>query len=169
MESRDGHELRFQVNYLAGFLLTAVLEPLLVRSAPARIVNVSSIAGRLSTPLMGWYCASKHGLEAVTDALRMEVEGDGIRVILVEPGMFGTDGTSAGVPPSTLSDNVALSPAPIVSRSRDAVTVAASAERAVPLAAMSREASSRTSQPFRPACGNRKSEIENRKFTLTNP
>jgi NAD(P)-dependent dehydrogenase (short-subunit alcohol dehydrogenase family) len=42
MESRDGHELRFAVNYLAGFLLTRLLEPLLVRSTPARIVNVSS-------------------------------------------------------------------------------------------------------------------------------
>jgi NAD(P)-dependent dehydrogenase (short-subunit alcohol dehydrogenase family) len=42
LESRDGYELRFAVNYLAGFLLTRLLEPLLVRSAPARIVNVSS-------------------------------------------------------------------------------------------------------------------------------
>jgi NAD(P)-dependent dehydrogenase (short-subunit alcohol dehydrogenase family) len=42
MESRDGYELRFAVNYLAGFLLTRLLEPLIVGSAPARIVNVSS-------------------------------------------------------------------------------------------------------------------------------
>ena len=42
LESRDGYELRFAVNYLAGFLLTQLLEPLLVGSAPARIVNVSS-------------------------------------------------------------------------------------------------------------------------------
>ena len=46
MESGDGHELRFQVNYLAGFLLTRLLEPLLLRSAPGRIVNVSS-AGQM--------------------------------------------------------------------------------------------------------------------------
>jgi NAD(P)-dependent dehydrogenase (short-subunit alcohol dehydrogenase family) len=42
VESRDGHELRFAVNYLAGYLLTRLLLPLLKRSAPARIVNVSS-------------------------------------------------------------------------------------------------------------------------------
>jgi NAD(P)-dependent dehydrogenase (short-subunit alcohol dehydrogenase family) len=42
-ESRDGHELRFAVNYLAGFLLTTLLLPLLRRSAPARIINVASI------------------------------------------------------------------------------------------------------------------------------
>ena len=46
MESHDGYELRFQVNYLAEFLLTQLLEPLLVTSAPARIVNVSS-AGQM--------------------------------------------------------------------------------------------------------------------------
>jgi NAD(P)-dependent dehydrogenase (short-subunit alcohol dehydrogenase family) len=46
MESDDGYELRFQVNYLAGYLLTRMLEPLLARSAPARIVNVSS-AGQM--------------------------------------------------------------------------------------------------------------------------
>ena len=42
MESRDGHELRFAVNYLAAFLLTRLLLPLIERSAPARIVNVTS-------------------------------------------------------------------------------------------------------------------------------
>jgi len=47
MQSRDGYELRFQVNYLAGFLLTRLLEPLLVSAAPARIVNVTS-AGQMA-------------------------------------------------------------------------------------------------------------------------
>jgi NAD(P)-dependent dehydrogenase (short-subunit alcohol dehydrogenase family) len=42
-ESRDGHELRFAVNYLAPFLLTRLLLPLIERSAPARIINVSSL------------------------------------------------------------------------------------------------------------------------------
>jgi len=40
--------------------------------------------------LMGWYCASKHGLEAMTDALRMEVAPYGVKVVLIEPGSFGT-------------------------------------------------------------------------------
>ena len=48
-ESEDGYELRFAVNYLAGYLLTRMLLPLLERSAPARIVNVSSAARRRST------------------------------------------------------------------------------------------------------------------------
>ena len=46
IESRDGYELRFQVNYLAGYLLTTVLEPLLLRSTAARVINVSS-AGQM--------------------------------------------------------------------------------------------------------------------------
>jgi len=55
-----------------------------------RIVNVSSIYGLTTTPLSGWYQASKHALEAVSDALRMEVAHDGIKVVLVEPGAFRT-------------------------------------------------------------------------------
>jgi NAD(P)-dependent dehydrogenase (short-subunit alcohol dehydrogenase family) len=55
-----------------------------------RIVNISSIYGRTTTPLTGWYQAAKHAVEAVSDALRMEVAKDGIRVVLVEPGGFRT-------------------------------------------------------------------------------
>lgn len=55
-----------------------------------RIVNISSIYGRTTTPLGGWYQGTKHALEALSDALRMEVARDGVRVILVEPGGFKT-------------------------------------------------------------------------------
>lgn len=54
------------------------------------IVNVSSIYGRTAGPLTGWYQGAKHALEALTDALRLEVARDGIRVVLVEPGGFRT-------------------------------------------------------------------------------
>ncbi|MDY7104301.1 MAG: SDR family NAD(P)-dependent oxidoreductase [Actinomycetota bacterium] len=55
-----------------------------------RIVNVSSILGRVTMPLTGWYQAAKHGLEAASDALRVEVARDGISVTLVEPGFVRT-------------------------------------------------------------------------------
>ena len=55
-----------------------------------RIVNVSSIYGRTTTPLSGWYQATKHALEALSDALRMEVASSGVKVVLVEPGGFKT-------------------------------------------------------------------------------
>jgi short-subunit dehydrogenase len=54
-----------------------------------RIVQISSSSGRVTFPLLGWYQATKHGLEAVSDALRMEVASDGIDVSLIEPGVFG--------------------------------------------------------------------------------
>jgi NAD(P)-dependent dehydrogenase (short-subunit alcohol dehydrogenase family) len=93
VEDIDDEMVRAQLetNLVAPMRIARLVLPKMRARGEGRIINVSSIAGRLSTPLMGWYCASKHGLEAVTDALRMEVEPDGIRVILVEPGMFGTD------------------------------------------------------------------------------
>ncbi len=86
---------QLETNVVAPIRLARLVLPAMKERGEGRIVNMSSVAGRLSTPLMGWYCASKHALEAVTDALRMEVEPDGVRVVLVEPGMFGTDIWSA--------------------------------------------------------------------------
>jgi NAD(P)-dependent dehydrogenase (short-subunit alcohol dehydrogenase family) len=53
-----------------------------------RIINISSIYGLMTTPLTGWYQASKHALEALSDALRVEVASDGVAVVLIEPGAF---------------------------------------------------------------------------------
>lgn len=55
-----------------------------------RVVNMSSVFGRTTIPLAGWYAAAKHALEALTDAYRMEVASAGIKVVLVEPGGFRT-------------------------------------------------------------------------------
>jgi NAD(P)-dependent dehydrogenase (short-subunit alcohol dehydrogenase family) len=55
-----------------------------------RIVNMSSVMGRITVPLAGWYCGAKHALEALSDSLRMEVASAGVKVILVEPGGFKT-------------------------------------------------------------------------------
>lgn len=55
-----------------------------------RIVNMGSVAGRLAAPFMGTYAASKHALEGMTDALRREVRGQGIDVVLVRPGFVDT-------------------------------------------------------------------------------
>ncbi|MBC7372475.1 MAG: SDR family oxidoreductase [Frankiales bacterium] len=97
VEDVDDELVRAQLetNVVAPMRLARLVLPGMRERGEGRIVNISSVAGRLSTPLMGWYCASKHALEAVTDALRMEVEPDGVRVVLVEPGMFGTDIWSA--------------------------------------------------------------------------
>ncbi len=75
---------------LAPVRLARLAIPHMRERGEGRIVNVSSIYGRVTTPLTGWYQGSKHALEALTDALRMEVAGSGIRVVLVEPGGFRT-------------------------------------------------------------------------------
>lgn len=62
----------------------------LLRRAQGRIVNMSSIAGRSATPMLGPYSASKHALEALTDSLRLELRPWGIHVSAVEPGEIDT-------------------------------------------------------------------------------
>jgi NAD(P)-dependent dehydrogenase (short-subunit alcohol dehydrogenase family) len=93
--SADGHELQFAVNYLSGFLLTHLLLPLLERSAPARIVNVSSVA---QMPidfddvmmLSGYsgsrgYAQSKLAQVLFTFDLALQLEGSGITVTALHP------------------------------------------------------------------------------------
>lgn len=80
---------QFEVNVFGPAALVRTFLPLL-RTSRGRIVNVSSAAGRMVSPLMGVYCASKFALEAISDALRMELANAGIRVVLVEPGFVET-------------------------------------------------------------------------------
>ena len=94
--SADGHELRFAVNYLAGFLLTRLLLPLLEASAPARIVNVSSAGQQaidfadvmLTRGYSGTraYCQSKLAQILFTIDLAAELRGSGVTVELPAPG-----------------------------------------------------------------------------------
>jgi len=55
-----------------------------------RIINMSSIAGKVATPIMGPYASSKHALEALSDALRLELYPFGVYVVLIEPGVIRT-------------------------------------------------------------------------------
>jgi len=99
VEDVDDHAVRAQLetNLIAPMRIARLVLPAMRARGAGRIVNVSSIAGRVSSPFFGWYCASKQGLEAVTDALRMEVAPFGVRVALVEPGGFGTGIWSGGL------------------------------------------------------------------------
>jgi NAD(P)-dependent dehydrogenase (short-subunit alcohol dehydrogenase family) len=84
-------ELRRQleVNVIAQLAITQACLPAL-RAAGGRIVNISSIAGRVALPLYGPYAASKFALEALSDSLRRELRGSGVAVTLVEPGAIAT-------------------------------------------------------------------------------
>ena len=85
------NELRRQmeINVYGALAVTQAFLPLL-RLASGRIVNMSSIAGLAASPFLGPYAASKYALEALSDALRLEVRPWGIAVVLVEPGMIAT-------------------------------------------------------------------------------
>lgn len=88
--SDDDARHQFETMTLAPMRLARLVVPAMRERGRGRIVNVSSIYGRTTTPLSGWYQACKHALEAVSDALRVEVAASGVRVVLVEPGGFRT-------------------------------------------------------------------------------
>jgi len=85
----DDLRKQLEVNVIGQVAVTQAFLPML-RRARGRIVNMGSIAGRAATPMIGPYCASKFALEALTDALRLEVQHLGIRVSIVEPGAIAT-------------------------------------------------------------------------------
>jgi NAD(P)-dependent dehydrogenase (short-subunit alcohol dehydrogenase family) len=76
---------QLEVNLIGQVAAIQAFLPLL-RSAHGRIVNVSSIGGRVALPMVGPYNASKFALEAVSDTLRRELHGQGIGVSVIEPG-----------------------------------------------------------------------------------
>jgi len=88
---------QLEVNVLAPARIARLVLPSMRERGDGRIVNVSSIAGRVTFPFMGWYHASKHALEALSDSMRMEVAQFGVKVILVEPGTFGTSVWDEGI------------------------------------------------------------------------
>jgi NAD(P)-dependent dehydrogenase (short-subunit alcohol dehydrogenase family) len=77
------------VNLVGTFAMCRMALPLL-RRAGGTIVNISSDAGLLSMPTGSAYCASKFGVEALSDALRAEVRTQGVKVVLIEPGNIDT-------------------------------------------------------------------------------
>jgi len=91
LECVDIGELRHQleVNAIAPVAVTQAFLPLL-RRARGRVVNVSSINGRIASPFSGPYCMSKFALEAFTDCLRQELACWGMHVAAVEPGAIET-------------------------------------------------------------------------------
>lgn len=92
VEDVDDEEARqlFETMVHAPMRLARLALPGMRARGEGRIVNVSSIAGRATAPFAGHYTGAKHALEALSDALRIEVAGDGVAVVIVEPGGFKT-------------------------------------------------------------------------------
>lgn len=88
---------QFETNVFGLLAITrAFVSPMRVQGF-GRVINVSSVGGRMVFPLMGAYHATKYAVEAVSDALRMELHQFGIRVSVIEPGYIRSDLTAAAV------------------------------------------------------------------------
>jgi NAD(P)-dependent dehydrogenase (short-subunit alcohol dehydrogenase family) len=86
----------FEVNFFGTIAVTQALLPALLRSK-GRVVNISSVGGKVA--MAGWspYASSKYALEAVTDSLRRELAPHGVRVVVVEPAFVRTEMAGHGV------------------------------------------------------------------------
>src|SRR5512140_543738 len=80
----------FDVNVFGALRMIRAVVPQMRKERTGCIINISSIAGKLSTPANGTYSATKFALEALSDALRLELEPFGIQVVVVEPGAIQT-------------------------------------------------------------------------------
>ncbi|MGZ3605545.1 MAG: SDR family NAD(P)-dependent oxidoreductase [Thermodesulfobacteriota bacterium] len=81
----------FEVNLFALIRITQACLPGMRRLRHGTIVNLSSVVGKFPYPMSGPYAATKHAVEAISDALRMEVRPFGIRVVTIRPGVIGTE------------------------------------------------------------------------------
>src|SRR3954462_13215535 len=135
---------QFETNVFGLLRLTQLVLPGMRRAGRGTVVNLSSMGGRLVFPGGGAYHATKFGVEALSDALRMEVHGFGIDVICVEPGLirteFGTtaaSGVAAGDGPyaafnhSVAKSTRAVYEGPLARLGGDADDVAAAIEQAL--------------------------------------
>ena len=103
---------QLEVNVIGLHAVTLAFLPR-IRRARGRIVHIGSVAGRLASPLVGAYSASKHAIEALADALRLELAPEGIRVSVIEPGQVRTpiwdkglaafDAVTGRIPPDGLA------------------------------------------------------------------
>ncbi|MEE4194729.1 MAG: oxidoreductase [Anaerolineae bacterium] len=81
---------QFEVNIFGLARLTQLVLPGMRENRYGKIVNISSMGGKIYTPFGGWYHATKHALEGFSDALRLETKPFGIDVIIIEPGGIKT-------------------------------------------------------------------------------
>ena len=89
--SMDQLRAQFETNFFAAARMIKAVLPAMTQRRSGTIVNMSSILGRMGTPFNGAYVASKFALEGLSESLRVELWPLGVRVALVEPGLFNTD------------------------------------------------------------------------------
>jgi NAD(P)-dependent dehydrogenase (short-subunit alcohol dehydrogenase family) len=95
---------QFETNVFGLSRMCQLVLPSMRAAGTGRIVNIGSMGGRLTFPYGGYYHATKHAVEALSDALRYEVRPYGVKVVLIEPGLIATEfGTTVS---HTLGDTV---------------------------------------------------------------
>ena len=87
----DEARRQFDVNVFGAMRLTQLVLPYMRQQRGGTIVNISSMGGKIYTPLGGWYHGTKFAVEALSDCLRMEVRPFGINVVVIEPGGIKTE------------------------------------------------------------------------------
>jgi NAD(P)-dependent dehydrogenase (short-subunit alcohol dehydrogenase family) len=87
----DDAKYQFEVNLFGLARLTQAVLPYMREKRTGRIVNITSMGGKIYTPLGSWYHATKHALEGWSDCLRSELAQFGIKVIIIEPGIIKTE------------------------------------------------------------------------------
>ncbi len=106
-----------ELDYFAVIYLTKALLPHLTARKSGCIVTISSVAGKLGTPMRSAYCAAKHAVIGFMDSLRAEVHSDGVEVLVVTPGSIKTnisinalegDGASHGITDPAIANGIAV-------------------------------------------------------------
>jgi NAD(P)-dependent dehydrogenase (short-subunit alcohol dehydrogenase family) len=103
LQPTEDFRKQIETNLVGPFIVTKAFAPLLgtdsaLTGKPGRIVNISSVGGRMGPPFLGAYAASKHGLEGMSESLRREMMLYGIGVVIVGPGAVATPIWSKGDP-----------------------------------------------------------------------
>lgn len=89
--SMDDARYQFEVNLFGMARLTQLLLPSMREKRAGKIINISSMGGKIYTPLGSWYHATKHAVEGWSDCLRLELSPFHIDVVIIEPGVIGTE------------------------------------------------------------------------------
>jgi NAD(P)-dependent dehydrogenase (short-subunit alcohol dehydrogenase family) len=93
---------QFEVNVFGLIRLTQLVLPAMRSARSGTIVNISSMGGRIWMPIGGWYHATKHAIEVLSDALRLETKSFGIKVVVIQPGAIESEWS--GIAAQTLQE-----------------------------------------------------------------
>jgi len=111
----DVYKRIIDIDLIAPIALTQELLPHLVKQGSGQLVMISSVAGKVGVPMRTAYCAAKHGLIGYSDALRSEIAGQGVKVLVVTPGSVRTnvsrnalsaDGSVRGVSDAAIDNGI---------------------------------------------------------------